>query len=59
YRARLLDPDAIHPTPESSEVALVAWDEIPWRDLAFRSVAWALEAWRQGSSVPLSGGVPE
>lgn len=28
--------------PESLEVKLVAWDEIPWDDLAFPSVRWAL-----------------
>lgn len=59
YRARLLDPAAIRPTPESSEVALVAWDDIPWQDLAFRSVAWALKTWRQASPAPLSAAVPE
>lgn len=33
--------------PESAEVRLFAWEEIPWRDLAFPSVHWALEHFRQ------------
>jgi ADP-ribose pyrophosphatase YjhB (NUDIX family) len=41
YRARLLD-DAVAAGPESLEVALFAWDEIPWDDIAFPSVRWAL-----------------
>lgn len=41
YRARLVDPD-FSPGPESLEVALFDWDEIPWDELAFPSVHWAL-----------------
>jgi ADP-ribose pyrophosphatase YjhB (NUDIX family) len=41
YRARLLS-DEIAAGPESREVALFAWDQIPWDDLAFPSVRWAL-----------------
>mgnify|MGYP001305484668 CR=1 FL=1 len=41
YRARLLDP-AVEPGPESLEVTLVGWDEIPWPDLAFTTVHWVL-----------------
>jgi ADP-ribose pyrophosphatase YjhB (NUDIX family) len=41
YRARLVD-DAIAPGPESLEVALFGWEEIPWEDIAFPSVRWAL-----------------
>jgi ADP-ribose pyrophosphatase YjhB (NUDIX family) len=41
YRARLLD-DAVAAGPESLEVALFTWDEIPWGDIAFPSVRWAL-----------------
>lgn len=32
--------------PESLEVGLFAWDEIPWDRIAFPSVRWALDAWR-------------
>jgi ADP-ribose pyrophosphatase YjhB (NUDIX family) len=41
FRARLVD-GAIEAGPESQEVGLFAWQEIPWADLAFPSVAWAL-----------------
>jgi ADP-ribose pyrophosphatase YjhB (NUDIX family) len=41
YRARLID-DAVAAGPESLEVALFDWDEIPWDDIAFPSVRWAL-----------------
>ena len=44
YRARLLNTPK--PGPESLEVALLRWDEIPWKELAFPSVKWALEAFR-------------
>ena len=41
YRARLLD-EAVEPGPESLEVALLGWGEIPWADLAFPTVHWIL-----------------
>ena len=41
---------------ESLEVALFAWEDIPWGELAFPSVVWALNQWRAGRSEPL--GVP-
>lgn len=46
YRARLLDA-AVAPGPESLDVALFVWDEIPWDELAFPSVHWALEQERE------------
>jgi ADP-ribose pyrophosphatase YjhB (NUDIX family) len=45
HRARLLNAD-IAPGVESLEVGLFRWAEIPWPDLAFPSVLWALEQWR-------------
>jgi ADP-ribose pyrophosphatase YjhB (NUDIX family) len=45
YHARLVTPD-IAAGPESLEVRLFAWDEIPWQDLAFPSVRWALDHYR-------------
>jgi len=42
YRARLLD-EAIEPGPESIEVRLFDWEQIPWSELAFPSVSWALQ----------------
>ena len=41
YRARLVD-EAVAAGPESLEVRLFGWDEIPWDELAFPSVRWAL-----------------
>jgi ADP-ribose pyrophosphatase YjhB (NUDIX family) len=41
YRARLTDP-VISAGPESLAVGLFKWAEIPWDDLAFPSVRWAL-----------------
>jgi ADP-ribose pyrophosphatase YjhB (NUDIX family) len=41
YRARLMDT-AVAAGPESLEVALFGWDEIPWEEIAFPSVRWAL-----------------
>ncbi len=46
YRARLADPD-VEARDETSEVRFFAWDEIPWDDLAFPSVAWALRHWKE------------
>jgi ADP-ribose pyrophosphatase YjhB (NUDIX family) len=49
YQARFTAP---HHAPlfavgeESQEVRLFAWDDIPWQDLAFPTVHWALTAWR-------------
>lgn len=45
YRAELLDP-AVEAGVESEAVGLFGWDEIPWDDLAFPTVRWALEAHR-------------
>jgi ADP-ribose pyrophosphatase YjhB (NUDIX family) len=46
YRARLLDA-AVAAGPESLEVGLFAWDEIPWDEIAFPSVRWALHHERE------------
>lgn len=56
YRARLVG-EAIAAGPESAEVALLSWNEIPWSDLAFPSVKWALDdfqAWRAGATAPFT-----
>ena len=42
YRAGLRNPD-VSAGPESLEVGLFLWDEIPWDDIAFPSVRWALD----------------
>jgi|TARA_R110002094_G_scaffold182304_1_gene160117 ADP-ribose pyrophosphatase YjhB (NUDIX family) len=46
YRAELDTPE-FAAGPESLEVRLFAWDEIPWDDLAFPTVYWALHQFRQ------------
>jgi ADP-ribose pyrophosphatase YjhB (NUDIX family) len=44
------------PGPESEASSLVRWDDIPWDNLAFPSVRWALEHYseslREGAIVP-------
>ncbi|CCQ75038.1 NUDIX hydrolase [Magnetospira sp. QH-2] len=51
YRARMVSADC-GPGPESAEVALVQWEDVPWDDLAFPSVKWALELHRQPPGPP-------
>jgi len=46
YAARLVSPD-IMAGDETAEVGLFAWGDIPWDDLAFPSVRWALNHWRE------------
>ena len=55
FRARFADPGEprFKAGPESEEVALFAWDDIPWEQIAFPSVHWALNAWRAVGSGPL------
>ena len=38
------------PGPESLEVAAFAWADIPWEEIAFPTVRWALQAWRESAS---------
>lgn len=45
YRATLAGPDYCA-GPESLEVKLFSWDDIPWDELAFPSVHWALQQHR-------------
>jgi ADP-ribose pyrophosphatase YjhB (NUDIX family) len=53
FRARFAGPPSFAPGPESLEVALFGWPEIPWDRIAFPSVTWALNAWREKGSGPL------
>ncbi|WP_411819205.1 NUDIX hydrolase [Hyphococcus formosus] len=46
FRARLKTPD-IAPGPESQDVKLFSWEDIPWEDLAFPSVEWALRQFNE------------
>ena len=45
FRAKLMSD--ISPGPESLEVELFAWKDIPWRELAFPTVVWALTHYAQ------------
>ncbi len=56
YRARFARP-GIEAGPESLEVRMFEWDDIPWDRIAFPTVHWALQAWRRIGTGPL--GVPE
>jgi len=47
YRARLVAPE-VSAGPESEDVRLFTWDDIPWDDLAFSGVSWALKRYRDG-----------
>jgi len=49
YRARLLDDD-IQAGSESLEVNLFEWGQIPWNELAFPSIGWALQHDREARS---------
>jgi ADP-ribose pyrophosphatase YjhB (NUDIX family) len=46
-------PPAFGPGEESMEVRLFGADEIPWDEIAFPSVRWALNAWREVGTAPL------
>lgn len=49
FRAEMLT-ERFAPGEESEEVGLFEWDQIPWDDLAFPSVRWALDHHRRGSA---------
>ena len=51
YRARLAEP-GFAAGPESLDVRVFAWDEIPWDEIAFPTVRWALHAWKEGAGHP-------
>jgi ADP-ribose pyrophosphatase YjhB (NUDIX family) len=55
FTARFSDsgPPVFGAGPESLDVRLFAADEIPWDEIAFPSVRWALNAWRAAGSAPL------
>lgn len=52
YRARFANQAAprFAAGPESLEVGLFAWNDIPWDRIAFPTVRWALDAWRANPS---------
>ena len=55
YRARFADPAAPHFAAghETLEAALFSYDRIPWSDLAFPTITWALRAWHAAGPGPL------
>ncbi len=60
FRAHLTEP-GYAAGPESLEVRLFAWEDIPWDEIAFPSVHWALRHWHAGRGQPLGApaGNPE
>ena len=60
YRARMTSPD-FAAGPESLEVGLFTWEDIPWADLAYPNVRWALEYEREmrGKSIFAPRGRPD
>lgn len=56
FRASLSTPE-VAAGPESEEVALFDWGEVPWDELAFPTVRWALDAHARRAGRPL--GPPE
>jgi len=52
YLARLVTPE-ISPGPESLEVGLFRYEDIPWGDTAFPSVRWALRAYAEVGNQPV------
>jgi ADP-ribose pyrophosphatase YjhB (NUDIX family) len=58
FRARFAAPETprFAAGPESLEVALFPWQQIPRGEIAFPSVFWALDAWQRVGAGPL--GVP-
>jgi ADP-ribose pyrophosphatase YjhB (NUDIX family) len=55
FRARFKDTGTpvFGAGPESLDVRLFAPDEIPWDEIAFPSVRWALNAWQETGSGPM------
>ncbi len=54
FRARFAGPPLFAPGPETRETGLFAWDQVPWAEIAFPSVRWALAAWRERDGKPLA-----
>ncbi|MGD0143868.1 MAG: NUDIX hydrolase [Rhizomicrobium sp.] len=50
YRARI-DKPVFAPGVESLEVNLFAWNDIPWSELAFPSVTWALKHYSESKDL--------
>lgn len=57
FRARFDGPVAFSAGEESMDVRLFSAADIPWGDLAFPTVRWALQAWQRTGTAPL--GAPD
>ncbi len=53
YRAQFDGAPDFTPGPESLDVRMFAWEDIPWSEIAFPSVHWSLQAWRAWGDGPL------
>lgn len=53
YRGTMQAPD-FSAGEESLEVGLFAWDEIPWKDLAFPTIKWALRDYERNLHNPVA-----
>jgi ADP-ribose pyrophosphatase YjhB (NUDIX family) len=53
FRARFAGAPAFEPGPESLDVAMFPFEDIPWDEIAFPTVRWALDAWRKAPPGPL------
>ncbi len=62
FRAQFADTaePRFRPGPESLEVRLFRWRDIPWDTIAFPTVTWALNAWKaaEGTSLGPPAGNP-
>ena len=58
HRARMTSA-YFAPGLESEEVILAGWEDIPWDDLAFPSVTWALRRYRDGSGPDIFQAPPD
>jgi ADP-ribose pyrophosphatase YjhB (NUDIX family) len=52
FRAGFAEP-GFAAGPESLEVRLFGWEEIPWAEIAFPSARWALARWQEMAGKPL------
>ena len=57
FRATLAEP-GFAAGPESLDVRLFAWEDVPWDEIAFPSVRWALNAWHEAAP-GIAGNPPE
>ena len=48
FRARFDGAAAFAAGEETLDARMFAWEDIPWEELAFPSVAWALQTWKTG-----------